>query len=106
MLCLGLPPLRVIPFFLYNFLGSYRDRNDGDTHPKGGDAHSEVPHGMNLLFMTEDADSANTAPAHSKAHTTLASLRDSAKMREGLAIAPNAFGIPDNSVVLLLEPQT
>jgi hypothetical protein len=98
MVCLGLPPLHVAPFFLYNnFLGSDRDRKDGDTHPKVGDPHSEVPHWMNLSFVRYDGDTTRKEPAVSSAHVTLVQPRDSINIQDGLAIAPNGFLIPEVS---------
>ena len=83
---LGLPPLHVAPFFLYNnFFNSEKDRMSCETY-------SEVPHWMHLSFVRYDGDTGNAARTDADAADTLqCSVVDAESTLEGLRIAPNGF---------------
>jgi hypothetical protein len=91
MVCLGLPPLHVAPFFLYNnVFDSDKDQAIGDK------TYSEVPHWMHLSFVRYDGETADPSPGDSKRRMILPSLATESSL-ESLQIASNGFLVPQGS---------
>lgn len=88
MLSLGLPPLHIAPFFLYN--NNYQNNGDVDA----SESYYEVPHWMHLSFVTYE--SRNTIIEETKSSTNEAISSFDVHTPGDLQVGSNGFILASN----------